>query len=113
VIGVILALIIAWLTTRRWKRQRVTVHKQDYVRAYIRAGSMVVTHTGDNFLHRTVSKTERVTESSSGGGGGGSFSSSSGGGGTGHSGKGRPWPFTGNGAWYFRACYLTSKIKML
>ena len=82
-----LALFIAWAVTKRWKRQLVTVHKQTYARAYIRDGSMKLIHSGEEFLHRHVSQTERATESSSSGGGGSSFSSSSGGGGTGHSGK--------------------------
>ncbi|OQB25492.1 MAG: hypothetical protein BWY11_00355 [Firmicutes bacterium ADurb.Bin182] len=83
--ALVLALIIAWSVTYAWKRQLISVRKDDLAHAYIREGSMVLTGKKDIFLHRRVHRVQRVQNSSRSGGG--SFRSSSGRSATGHSGK--------------------------
>jgi uncharacterized membrane protein YgcG len=87
VISLVLAFIIAYSVTRRWRRQLISVRKEDHAHVYIREGSMALTAQGDVFLHRHVQRVRRVEKDSGGSGGGSSFTSSSGRSATGHSGK--------------------------
>ena len=85
--SLVLAFIIAGLVTSVWKAQLVSVRKENFARAYIREGSMVLENQDDIFLYKNVVKSARASSSSSGSSGGSSFSSSSGSSSTGHSGK--------------------------
>jgi len=84
-----LALVIAFCVTFGWRRQLVSVRREELAHGYIREGSMVLTAQKDIFLYRQVHKVRRpeTDKSSSSGGSGGSFTSSSGNTATGHSGK--------------------------
>jgi len=84
--SLVIALLAAAIVTGGWKGQLKSVRKQDFARSYVRAGSMALTHQGDNFLYRHVNRTPKP-QSSSSGGGNRSASSSSGSSGGGRSGK--------------------------
>jgi len=84
VFSLVLSLVIAFIVTFIWKRQLKTVREENFAKAYIRSGSMVVTSSKDIFLHRNVTKTARPKNESKGGG---SFRSSSGRSSSGRSGK--------------------------
>ena len=64
-IGIAAGLIVAFLL----KSQLKSVHKQDRANAYVKAGSMNLTHQSDIYLYRTVSRTKKSSSSSSGSGG--------------------------------------------
>ncbi|MDR1620505.1 MAG: TPM domain-containing protein [Clostridiales bacterium] len=82
-IGLLLALIIATMVTSGWKRQLISVRKENFAHAYIRENSMVLTGRRDIFLYRHVQKVQRVHNNS----GGGTATNSSGRAFSGHSGK--------------------------
>lgn len=84
--SLLLALIIAWVVTFSWKRQLISVRKENYANVYFREGSMVLNRQHDVFLHSNINRVRRV-ENTNKSGGGGSFRSSSGRSFTGHSGK--------------------------
>ncbi|MDR1692357.1 MAG: TPM domain-containing protein [Oscillospiraceae bacterium] len=81
--AILLPLITALVILTVWKRQLTSVRKDDFARAYLREGSMVLTSRRDDFLYSHVNRTRRAETS----GGGGSFRSSSGRSSTGRSGK--------------------------
>ncbi len=86
IIAIVLALIIALIVTGIWRRQLISVRKENLAHEYIRNDSMVLTDQRDIFLHRHVQKIRRA-ESSGSSRGGGSSRSSSGRRSTGHRGK--------------------------
>jgi uncharacterized protein len=83
-VTIMLPLLIALIVLGGWKRQLISVRKENYARAYVREGSMALTVRRDDFLHRHVDKTRRAEKS---GGSGGEFRGSSGRGSTGSSGR--------------------------
>ena len=86
--SLVIGLVIALIVNSRLKRQLKSVKADNLAQAYIRPGSLSLRASYDTFLHSSVSRVERSSDSDSGGGGGGSsFSSSSGRSATGHSGK--------------------------
>jgi len=88
IVSLCLPLLVALIVTFIWKRQLVSVRKQDYAHAYIRDGSMVMTASSDIFLYRNVQMVARPKNNdNSSHSGGSSFTSSSGSSATGHSGK--------------------------
>lgn len=74
-IGLVLALIVTGI----WKGQLKSVRKQSAANAYVKAGTMQITQSGDFFMYRNVTKTQKQSSSSSGSSGssrstgGGSF----------------------------------------
>ena len=81
-VGLLLALLIAWLAVRSMKRKLNTARPQAAATSYMTQGSFRLTGQQDIFLYSTTTQTARAQESSSSGGGGysssGSHSSSSG-----------------------------------
>ena len=72
-------LLIAIGVTKGWKKQLKSVQKQSMANAYVKAGSMNITQSGDYFMYRNVTKTQKQSSSSSGSGRGGSSRSTGGG----------------------------------
>ncbi|NLL50755.1 MAG: TPM domain-containing protein [Eubacteriaceae bacterium] len=85
-ISLVVALLLALGITSSWKRQLISVRREDLAHAYVREGSVILNVQNDQFLYRNVSRTLRPKDKDRGSGGG-SFSSSSGTSFTGHSGK--------------------------
>ncbi len=81
--SLVIALIIAFVVTRIWKGQLVSVRKEDLAQSYVREGSMSVEVESDTFLYSHVDQTEKPQESNNSS----SHSSSSGREYSGHSGK--------------------------
>lgn len=75
-IGLLIGIIVATIL----KGQLKSVHMQNQAAAYVKAGSLQITHAGDYFLYRNVVKTERKESSSSSSSSGGGSSRSTGGG---------------------------------
>ena len=75
--SIVVALLAAFIVTGSWKGQLKSVRKQDFARAYVRAGSLSLQHQGDVFLFRRVARTAKPQSSSGGGGGGGNRPASS------------------------------------
>ena len=74
VVGVVAGLIVAFVL----KGQLKSVRRQDKANVYVKPGTMHLTQSGDYFMYRTVSRTERQQSNSSSSGssrsvGGGSF----------------------------------------
>ncbi len=65
VFSVGIGLLIAMGITKGWKNQLKSVQKQSKANAYVKAGSMKITQTGDYFMYRNVTKTERPKSKSS------------------------------------------------
>lgn len=78
-ISLVLGVLVAFCITRSWKKQLKSVRKQGKANAYVKDGSMNITQSGDYFMYRNLTKTERQKSNSSSGGGssrstgGGSF----------------------------------------
>ena len=72
-------LLIAIGVTKGWKKQLKSVQKQSKANAYVKTGSMQITQSGDYFMYRNVTKTQKQSSSSSGSGRGGSSRSTGGG----------------------------------
>lgn len=78
-IALVVGLIIALIVTGVWKGQLKSVRRQNQANAYVKAGTMEITQSGDFFMYRNVTRTERPRSNSSSGGGtarstgGGSF----------------------------------------
>ena len=74
-----IGLVVALIVTGIWKGQLKSVRKQSAANAYVKAGTMQITQSGDFFMYRNVTKTQKQSSSSSGSGGssrstgGGSF----------------------------------------
>lgn len=74
-----IGLVVALIVTGIWKGQLKSVRKQSAANAYVKAGTMQITQSGDFFMYRNVTKTQRQSSSSSGSSGssrstgGGSF----------------------------------------
>lgn len=66
------------LRTKGWKKQLKSVQKQSKANAYVKAGSMKITKSGDYFMYRNLTKTQRQKSSSSSSGGGSSRSTGGG-----------------------------------
>lgn len=73
-VGILIALGI----TKGWKNQLKSVQKQSKANAYVKAGSMKITQSGDYFMYRNLTKTQRQKSSSSSSGGGSSRSTGGG-----------------------------------
>ena len=78
VICLIIGLVAAMIVTGFWKNQLKSVRKQNQANAYVKAGSMQITQSGDYFMYRNVTRIQRQSSSSDSGGssrstGGGSF----------------------------------------
>ena len=73
-VGILIALGI----TKGWKKQLKSVQKQSKANAYVKAGSMKITQSGDYFMYRNLTKTQRQKSSSSSSGGGSSRSTGGG-----------------------------------
>jgi uncharacterized protein len=71
--------VVALIVTGIWKNQLKSVRKQSAANAYVKAGTMQITQSGDFFMYRNVTKTQKQSSSSSGSSGssrstgGGSF----------------------------------------
>lgn len=71
--------VVALIVTGIWKGQLKSVRKQSAANAYVKAGTMQITQSGDFFMYRNVTKTQKQSSSSSGSSGssrstgGGSF----------------------------------------
>ena len=74
-----IGLVVALIVTGTWKNQLKSVRKQSAANAYVKAGTMQITQSGDFFMYRNVTKTQKQSNSSSGSSGssrstgGGSF----------------------------------------
>ena len=74
-----IGLVVALIVTGIWKSQLKSVRKQSAANAYVKAGTMQITQSGDFFMYRNVTKTQKQSSSSSGSSGssrstgGGSF----------------------------------------
>jgi uncharacterized protein len=74
-----IGLVVALIVTGTWKNQLKSVRKQSAANAYVKAGTMQITQSGDFFMYRNVTKTQKQSSSSSGSSGssrstgGGSF----------------------------------------
>ena len=74
-----IGLVVALIVTGIWKGQLKSVRKQSAAKAYVKAGTMQITQSGDFFMYRNVTKTQKQSNSSSGSSGssrstgGGSF----------------------------------------
>ena len=74
-----IGLVVALSVTGVWKNQLKSVRKQSAANAYVKAGTMQITQSGDFFMYRNVTKTQKQSSSSSGSSGssrstgGGSF----------------------------------------
>jgi uncharacterized protein len=74
-----IGLVVALIVTGIWKGQLKSVRKQSAAKAYVKAGTMQITQSGDFFMYRNVTKTQKQSSSSSGSSGssrstgGGSF----------------------------------------
>ena len=74
-----IGLVVALIVTGIWKKQLKSVRKQSAANAYVKAGTMQITQSGDFFMYRNVTKTQKQSSSSSGSSGssrstgGGSF----------------------------------------
>lgn len=82
--SLLLALLIAFIVTFRWRGQLHSVHSEGAARNYIRTNSLQLTVQKDTFLYQRLEKHKRTDNDSKKGG---TFTSSSGGSATGHSGK--------------------------
>lgn len=72
--------VISLIVTGVWRAQLKSVRRQYEAGAYVKAGSLQLTQSGDYFMYRTVTKTERPQNNSSGRSSGGGGSRSIGGG---------------------------------
>ena len=74
-----IGLVVALIVTGIWKGQLKSVRKQSAANSYVKAGTMQITQSGDFFMYRNVTKTQKQSSSSSGSSGssrstgGGSF----------------------------------------
>lgn len=74
-----IGLVVALIVTGIWKNQLKSVRKQSAANVYVKAGTMQITQSGDFFMYRNVTKTQKQSSSSSGSSGssrstgGGSF----------------------------------------
>ena len=74
-----IGLVVALIVTGIWKGQLKSVRKKSAANAYVKAGTMQITQSGDFFMYRNVTKTQKQSSSSSGSSGssrstgGGSF----------------------------------------
>ena len=73
-----IGLLVAVIGTTILKGQLKSVYKKDEANAYVKAGTMQITQSGDFFLYREVTKTEKKESSSSGSSGGSSRSTGGG-----------------------------------
>ena len=78
-ISLVVGLLVALVVTGSWKKQLKSVRKQSKANAYVKTGSMQITQSGDYFMYRNVTKTQKQSSSSSGSGRGGSSRSTGGG----------------------------------
>ena len=67
-ISLVIGVIIAFVVTGIMKSKLKSVRMQAAAANYVKEGSVNITSSSDNFLYKTVKKTERETSSSSGGG---------------------------------------------
>lgn len=65
IIGLVIGLIVAFVL----KGQLKSVRKQDAAANYVKPGSMQLTHSGDYYMYRTVTRTEKQQNNSSSGSG--------------------------------------------
>ena len=74
-----IGLVVALIVTGIWKGQLKSVRKQSAANSYVKAATMQITQSGDFFMYRNVTKTQKQSSSSSGSSGssrstgGGSF----------------------------------------
>lgn len=61
-----IGLVVALIVTGIWKGQLKSVRKQSAANAYVKAGTMQITQSGDFFMYRNVTKTQKQSSSSSG-----------------------------------------------
>ena len=78
IIALVIGLAAAFIVTGIWKAQLKSVRKQNQANVYVKPGSLQLTQSGDYFLYRNVSKTQKQSSSSSSSGssrniGGGKF----------------------------------------
>ena len=60
-------LIVAWIVTKRMKKQLKSVHKKQAAADYLRPGSLQVAYANEQFLYKNVTRVKRETSSGSGG----------------------------------------------
>ena len=77
-IALVVGLIIALIVTGVWKGQLKSVRRQNQANAYVKAGTMEITQSGDFFMYRNVTRTERPKSNSSSGSSGSSRSTGGG-----------------------------------
>ncbi len=78
IIALGVGLLIAMGITKGWKKQLKSVQKQSRANAYVKTGSMQITQSGDYFMYRNLTKTQKQSSSSSGSRGGSSRSTGGG-----------------------------------
>ena len=71
-IALAVGLVIALIVTGIWKGQLKSVRRQKQADVYVKAGSLEITQSGDYYMYRTVTRTQRQQNKSSGRGGSGS-----------------------------------------
>lgn len=80
VVSAVLGLLVAWIVTAVMKGQLKSVQMQRAASAYVKYGSLEITQSGDFFMYRNITRTERPQNNSSSRSGGGGSSRSTGGG---------------------------------
>lgn len=79
VVAAVLGLLVAWIVTAVMKGQLKSVQMQRAASAYVKHGSLEITQSGDFFMYRNITRTERPQNNSSSRSGGGSSRSTGGG----------------------------------
>lgn len=69
VICLIIGLVIGWIATSVMKGELKSVRRKQEANAYVKSGSMHLTHSGDFFLYRHVTRREKPQNHSSSGSG--------------------------------------------
>ena len=77
-IALVVGLLFAWIITKSWESKLKSVRKQDQANVYVKSGSMNITQSGDFFMYRNITRTQKQSSSSSGSSSGSSRSSGGG-----------------------------------
>ncbi len=77
-IALAVGVVASFIVSSVLKGQMKSVHKKNEADVYVKAGSMQITQSGDYFMYRNVTKTQKQSSSSSGSSGGSSRSTGGG-----------------------------------
>ncbi len=65
ILALIVGLIVGLIVVSTLKAQLKSVRRQNQANVYVKEGSMKITHSGDYFMYRTVTRTEKPKSNSS------------------------------------------------